>query len=73
TRDWEHSAPTPENVELSLQAYRSALASGTPTQSSFIALEHDPQPVTGATDFVSRAVDLVRAAGYRLAGKGGAG
>ncbi|KAJ3086466.1 hypothetical protein HK102_013084 [Quaeritorhiza haematococci] len=62
TNDWRHPTPTPQNIALSLSAYASALTTP-PTNGSFIALQHDIQPVTadvrGGSDFVERAVELI--------------
>ncbi|KAJ3082488.1 chitin deacetylase, partial [Quaeritorhiza haematococci] len=68
--DYNHPALTPANLALSLSHYHTALSNASPQTHSFIALNHDIQPVTadvdGGSDFVGRVIDLVRERGYRL-------
>ncbi|KAJ3077824.1 hypothetical protein HK102_004944, partial [Quaeritorhiza haematococci] len=67
TNDFRHPTVSPENVEASLAEYRRALSG---PRDGHISLQHDIQPVTadvaGGSDFVARAVDLVKGAGYEL-------
>ncbi|KAJ3070929.1 hypothetical protein HK102_006552 [Quaeritorhiza haematococci] len=65
TFDWQHGANTPANIDKSLKPYVDALAG---PRDGIISLQHDIQPVTAArgSDFVARAVDMVRNAGYEL-------
>ncbi|KAJ3082489.1 chitin deacetylase [Quaeritorhiza haematococci] len=70
SEDYEHPAVTPENIDRALSHYHTALSNASPQTNSFIALNHDIQPVTadvqGGSNFVARVIDLVRGAGYRL-------
>ncbi|KAJ3080212.1 hypothetical protein HK102_003213 [Quaeritorhiza haematococci] len=69
SEDYNHPDLTPSNINLSLAHYQTALSNASPQTHSFIALNHDVQPVTanveGGSDFLVRVVELVREKGYR--------
>ncbi|KAJ3085370.1 hypothetical protein HK102_000069, partial [Quaeritorhiza haematococci] len=92
TFDWQHPHLSEENVEDSLRGYEEAFGGGGASAEEdgegevgrgYISLQHDIQPVTadveGGSDFIARAVDMVRSKGFTfvlvdecLGDKGGA-